>query len=593
MKRKLIISSLVLMLIAVPLFAAACEEEVTPPSEEEEEGPPGEEEEEEEGNWWDELGEPQYGGKLTVIADGFHDMSFDPAVMGGSAKGCWEALFYRDWTVDRSICDFKIDMVPVEYYGGGLAESWEQTDPLTWTVHLRQGVHWQDKPPLNGRELTADDVVYTYDRLLGTGSGFTEPNPFVAASFSNFERVVWVDKYTVQFKLKSPTALSIYDIYDLGPISAVIVAPELVQQGLEDWHNAAGTGPYMLTDYDMGVSTTYSRNPDYWGYDERHPQNQLPYIDTVVQLVIPDISSQLAALRSGQIDLIPGGPQWQQVQSLTETNPDIQHTTWPFAGQSLEMRCDREPFTDIRVRKALQMAIDRELIAETYYGGLVSGVPEGLVSPMSEGWAIPYDQWPADLQQEYSYNPDMARQLLAEAAADGVFEVNEYGGFNTNIIASTVGDDDIQLLEIIKSQLMDIGVDMEIIAFADMPTKNSFVQAGNMDAMTSTWTTGGLPAPAYRQIEIRLSDKVENYTYNNDSYYDDLVQQVITAPTIDEAKRLVKECDMYALEQHWAVNLFLGFVNVCWQPWIKGYSGERLIWGGQFFYYSRWWIDQE
>ena len=84
--------------------------------------------------------------------------------------------------------------VPERFMGGDqLAESWELTDPQTVTVYLREGVYWQDKPPVNGREFTADDVVYNYDRLLGTGSGFTEPIPYYFGMLTAIDDVVATD----------------------------------------------------------------------------------------------------------------------------------------------------------------------------------------------------------------------------------------------------------------------------------------------------------------------------------------------------------------------------------------------------------------
>jgi peptide/nickel transport system substrate-binding protein len=582
MKNKVICVMLSLM-IALSLVLASCAKPApttTPPTTPPPTTPPPTTQ----ANWWDKFGEPQYGGTLMVRVSTNMDTKFDPAEWGGNIMAYWETLFYRDWTVDRNICDFKTEFVSPEYYKGGLAESWEQTDPQTVTVKIRQGIKWQDKPPMNGRELTADDVVYTYDRILGTGSGFTKPNPFYGMAVSNLERVVATDKYTVQFKLKNPAAFSIYDVFDGGFFAICIVAPELVEQGvLKDWHNAVGTGPYMLTDFSSGTVTTYVRNPNYWGYDERHPKNQLPYIDTVKEVVIPDNATALAALRTGKLDILEqmNAFYWQDAQSIAGTNPEIQRSVWPSPGQAIQMRCDREPFTDINVRKALQLAIDLKTIAQTHYGGYVSGAPEGLVSSSLKGFTLPYAEWPQELKDEYAFNPEQARKLL-EAAGYPT-------GFKTNIIASTSAED-LELLQIIQSMFKDIGVNMEIIT-KDFADKRVYCQSGKHDQM-SYWNTSGTTRPPQWDI-IQLSSKDPgNCTYNNDPQFDALVDQALAATTFDEAKRLCAEADQYALQQHWQISVFGTVSNIFWQPWVKENSGEFLIGALAPFYYARWWIDQ-
>jgi peptide/nickel transport system substrate-binding protein len=273
------------------------------------------------------------------------------------------------------------------------------------------------------------------------------------------------------------------------------------------------------------------------------------------------------------------GPSLQQVASLAKTDPQIQQALWPRDGLTLATRCDREPFTDIRVRKALQMAIDCKTIAQSYYGGAVDGTPVGFITPLFADWTTPYNQWPADLQAEYSYNPEKARELLAEA--------NLAGGFTTDCVTASVFD--LELLQIVKSYLMDIGVDMTIETY-DMPVFDSITRAGEFDQAAVTTQTGRVigPIPSFQS---RTTGHWQNYTYNNDPKYDAMVSEMMNASSLDEAKRLAKEMDLYILSQHWAVNTTPMVNPVIWQPWVQGYSGEftenNLGW-----YYARFWIDQ-
>jgi peptide/nickel transport system substrate-binding protein len=168
---------------------------------------------------------------------------------------------------------------------------------------------------------------------------------FWASALASVEKVVATDKYTVQFKLKAPGAMVIYQIMEGAVMRAFpIIAREWLEQGdTQNWKNAVGTGPFMLTDFAEGSSLTLTRNPNYWGTDERHPQNQLPYIDTYKGVAIPDMATSVAALRTGKVDLITqtrGGLTWQYGASLTKTSPEIQQVWFPNPGFSMDMPCD-------------------------------------------------------------------------------------------------------------------------------------------------------------------------------------------------------------------------------------------------------------
>ena len=138
-----------------------------------------------------------------------------------------------------------------------LAESWEQPDPLTVILHVRKGVHWHDKPPMNGRELTADDFVYNFHRVTGTGSGFTEPGRLAAfLGYGVIESITATDKYTVVFKLKEDvTGKTFFRGLNISQVIAAsyysdIYPPEVIEEhgDAKDWRTIVGTGPFMLTD---------------------------------------------------------------------------------------------------------------------------------------------------------------------------------------------------------------------------------------------------------------------------------------------------------------------------------------------------------
>jgi len=519
------------------------------------------------------------------------DSFFDAAKPMSLPFMAWEEpLFFYDPTVDREEWPFYTSFTPAQYMTGWLAENWEQTDATTVTVNLRQGVHYQNKAPAYGREFTADDVQYSWDRMLGTGNGFTEANPFYPSFVSNIKQVIATDKYTVQFKLKTSHPLAVYQV--IG--GCIFVYPPftlrewmaLSPEEQNDMNNACGTGAFMLTDIVHATSVTYSRNPDYWGYDMRYPENKLPYIDALKVLCIPDAATMLAAVRSAKIDMVLLGmsnPTLQQAKTLSETDPNIVIKWKPvtMGGGGVSFKWGAEPFDDIKVRQALQLAVDARQIAKTLSLGMGDDwEPSGLGSPLlGEDWVIPYAKWSADLKAQYDYNPTKAKELLAEAGYPN--------GFKTNVITS---DATSEALQAIKSYFMDVGVDMEIKAM-DRPTYQRFRmerQQDQMDAGGGGGSGAGLPSLS----NLTFANAAMNTNGVNDPHYEDLAKQFDAATTLADVQRIFKEADQYYLEQHWAVQAGGSTVSAqVWQPWIKGYMGEVAQAEWTYPWYSFMWID--
>jgi len=514
-------------------------------------------------HWWDKFGTPKYGGTINLRANSLA-LDIDPVTTWGGLYSTYgDYLWNGDWILDRSLWTFQTAFAPDEYWKGCLAEKWELSDPTTFTVHLRQGVRWQNKPPVNGREFTANDVQQHYDRILGTGSGYTAPHPFHASRMDFLDKVIAVDKYTVQFKLKTPSILYFIGLAEHAGQNW-IEAPELVklEGAFKDWKYAIGTGPFVLTDFVAGSSATYAKNPDYWGFDERFPQNRLPYVDELKVLVIPDMATAQAALRTGKIDVL-AELSWMHAQSLNKTNPELQQSKVPAPGQGIIMTVNKEPFTDIRVRKAMQMAIDRQAIAKSLYGGMVDGIPCGILSPMFKGYNYPYEQWPQELKDEYSYNLSKARQLLSEAGYPNGFKTNCPIGSNL----------DVELAQVIKSYLSELKIDMELRAMEPVAFMD-FSRAKKQDQLLWTGAACARVFPPKLGISGFYSKDMANYAQVNDPNYDAIYQKFLNATSVEESKQLAQSAVKYALENHWILTTFPLVNFTFWQPRIKGYSGE-------------------
>ena len=547
--------------------------------------------------WWDKLAKPQYGGELAFRTPR-NVANWDPyfAELLPQIYTAWlEKLTAEDWTFNPAVFDYKI-VTPSQYLKGHLAESWEFTDPDTIVFHLRKGIHWQDIPPVNGREFTADDVAFHFHRLYGLGSGFTKPAPFHAniTMFKELISVTATDKYTVAFKWKTPNQEFITEtlIAYYSP-TAAIEAREAVEKwrDLNDWHHAIGTGPFILQDFVSGSSATLIKNPNYWGHDERYPQNKLPYVDKFKIFVIPDDDLALAAMRNGKIDIMDE-VSLQQAQAMQKTNPEILQIPIPTGvTNTIDPRNDKAPFNDIRVRKAMQMALDLPALARTYYRGSVDPYPSSLTSMYLKGWGFPYVKWPQDLKDEYAYNPTAARKLLTEAGYPH--------GFKTNIVADAMWDLDI--LPLIKSYFADIGIDMEI-RIMDAAAYHDFVRVGRKhDQLTyGAGTLGRTHVPIMQLHRFRTGDSVSNSLMVSDPVFDAFYPEAIAATSTDEVRRLLRDANERVARQHYAISLLTPKTFSLCQPWVKGYNGQFGATFGHmgspqrlFFFPARFWIDQQ
>ena len=388
---------------------------------------------------------PRYGGTLTIANNG-EPTNSDPSIGGADVgfvtSGGLEKLSIADWAIDRKVNNLRNEYLADDHLAPALAAGWENPDPLTYIFHIRQGVRWHKKAPMNGRELTAQDVEYNYHRLTGTGSFSKPPGVVEMLPKLEYESIQATDKYTVVIKLKKPRLDALRVLVE-DPY-AFMAPPELIKQdgGTADWRKLVGTGPLMLTDWLEGSSVTWEKNPDYWGVDEKFPQNRLPYIDTLKSLTMPEETARIAAIRSGKVDYI--GAQARSalkvpdmVESLQRTNPDLKVYPYYFRSSAVQAYdLTKPPFNDIRVRKTLQLALDLETVNKTYYKGSAVVTPQGLIGNFQTTFAIHYDQWPEEIKAGYRYDPKAAEKLLDEAGyprgGDGIRFATTINGNDTN-----------------------------------------------------------------------------------------------------------------------------------------------------------------
>ena len=253
---------------------------------------------------------------------------------------------------------------------------------------------------MNGRELTAKDVEYNWHRYLGLGSGYTEVSPFVAQwshlDDVSIESVTATDDHTVVFRLKEPNLGAERTI--LYHYTSNIMPPEVIEEhgDLLDWRNLVGTGPYELVDWVEGSSLSFTKNPNYWAFDEKYPENRLPYID---EIAWSDHARRVDARGS-----IPVGPdrllgyvyRLEHNQSRRSRRSQADQSRYRgmavsmSSGIGLAMNLAVEPTNDIRVRHAIQMALDVEAINDGYWQGTGRTTPEAYTAIDIVGYSPPF-----------------------------------------------------------------------------------------------------------------------------------------------------------------------------------------------------------
>ena len=455
-----------------------------------------------------------------------------------------------------------------------MAESWELTDPNTITYQVRQGVHFHDKAPANGRELTADDVAFSLNRQWESRTSIFPGNPYI-------QSITAPDKSTVVIK-SDPGKMGV--IYRYASWYAHTYPREAIEKygDMGDWRNACGSGAFLLTDYVAGSSATFERNPNFWDKDPIHPENQIPYLDGVKYLVIPDVSTRLAALRTGKIDFFPG-VEWEEAASLMKTNPELEYKNYPGGPPALMWRVDKPelPFNDIRVRQALQLAVNNEEIARDFYGGFadVLGWPAAKIPEFKDCY-ISLEELPESTRQLYEYHPDKAKQLLAEAGYPD--------GFKTTIVCYK---DQVDILSIVKAYWADVGVDLKL----DVREYGAYQSARHGKTYEEIFM-GGISTAVPDQYPFARVGNINNESMVNDPRIEEAYATILVNYfNWDKVLQILKETNPYYIGQSYHLVLPAPYMFTFWQPWVKNYHGEIYVgtWSMMYNFVKWTWIDQD
>jgi peptide/nickel transport system substrate-binding protein len=304
-----------------------------------------------------------------------------------------------------------------------LAETWEATADLRqWTFKLREGVKFH-----HGTPLTAEDVVYTFTRILNPKLG----SPF-RSSLGFVETVVAVDPYTVRFQLRTPSAeLPLL----LGAPLARIVAHDYRASLLAA--KPSGTGPFQFAEYTAGVGARVVRNTEYWQPDQ-------PLLEAIEYRFLP-YTRQLDALRNAEIDVIAQlGSEDLATLASDPAITTVEVTSGAY--QNIVMRATERPFTDRRVRQALKLCVDRQQLLQQVLlgkGTVGSDHPVAPISPFVAELATP------------RYDPDQARQLLSQAGYPR--------GLTLDLLTSTVRPGMVELALALQQMAKPAGIEIQVV----------------------------------------------------------------------------------------------------------------------------------
>ena len=385
---------------------------------------------------------PKRGGtlRLTFQADPLH---FDPHQTLSFVTMVPLSFIYSRLVKVKAGPSVKPMTYPVE---PDLAESWTQPNDTTYVFKLKKGVRWHNKPPVNGRELTADDVKYTYERFLTIAGNPNRP------VLEYVDKIEALDKYTVRFALKEPNAWFL-DL--LASTSTWIIARECVEKfgDLKKVESAVGTGPWMLERWEPNVKISYVRNPNYF-------VPGLPYADGVDMLIDKDPASRLATWLGGRSDFGPEyqhAVRWLDAAVARQRKPGLQTAeyTWLTSG-AIGFKLANPPFNDLRVRRALSRASNLAEIFESLAFSQGHWTPNPAVPAAFADWSIPIDQLTPEGRKLYEFNTAEAKRLLTEAGHPK--------GFKTTVEAAGVvyGPDYDDFVQITIKNWKAAGIDVDL-----------------------------------------------------------------------------------------------------------------------------------
>jgi len=479
---------------------------------------------------------PQKGGTL-VIGLSSEIMTLDPADYRQRATE----------TVLRNMFDSLVTRTTDGRVVLELAESATLVDDTTWEFVLKKGVTFH-----NGEALTAEDVKFTFDRIIAE-NGIDYPEPHTAPRkglCAPLESVEIVDDYTVRLHLSAPWPVAM----QMFVHQQIIPKGYFEEVGNEAFNKApVGCGPFKFVEGSLGDQIVMERFDDYYGgADELSPVGP-PSLDRVIFRILPEASTRVAALRAGEVNIIQDVP--SHMIPVLATDPNVRVVSGPSTRPAwMEMNVNQPPFDDVRVRMAMNYAVDANLILETVLGGL------GIVIP---GALSPYNNFADHSLEPYGYDPDKALELLAEAGwtdADGDGFLDKGGEKFAFVI--DVRPTSQPRAEAVGGQLQELGIDATVRVWGDYSVLKPLMLDGERTAYVGDWgdsafdPVGHFEAKWHSMVEGAANGRGNFSTYSNPRV-DELIEAGEVEPDVEKRHEIYNEAQQIVYAEAPAVFLFL------------------------------------
>lgn len=543
---------------------------------------------------------PQYGGKLTILR-GTDILAWNPlAVMAQGADGVpsiqIEQILGVDFTKGpggTGETNYIGGVEDYRYLGPNIAESFETPAVGVWVLNIRQGVHFTNHAGqaasalVGGREMTAEDVAYSLEFMRDHPSQSTLFEPTLMKNMTVERTGEW------QITVHTPVAPTTGYLWIMGGGGVQYVWPKefLDTYGTSNnWYDVVGTGPYMIDDYVPSVAMTFIRNPNYWATNPigEGMGDQLPYPDVLKWQIIPDFSTRLAAMRTGQADWLWGDTlESEDFETIKNSNPEIKSVQTIIAPQQLTGNVNLDtPFGNKQVRQAMMMAIDHPSIVNEFYDGKA----ELLDSPARKWYKsiyTPLSEQNATVQALYGYDPEGAKALLAEAGYPN--------GFKMKVQMQNLPTSDTAFA-LMKEYMSAVGIELDPVvleysAFQGVWAGHTYgddlilsAYPGGDGSFFVRYSMGYFRGP--NLFNLSQADNPIGTVPEIEAAYEGQAKNVmIDYPAADA---ITKETWKWVLEQAYLIPMPAPWGYRVWQPWLRNYYGASDL-----KFWLKWvWIDQ-
>ena len=446
------------------------------------------------------------------IEQGF--VTLDPADRGSAPDAHFEELIF-DRLIQRPD-HFNLDGTVPEWRPG-LATSWSaNADGTVWTFNLRQGVEFHK----GYGPFTGDDVKFSFDRMADPANNFPRQG-----EYNMVREIVIVDDYTVEMRLVEPFAPFL--LYIAIQEGGKIVSRRAVEEmgNAQFAQNPIGTGPYVFESAVPGGEIVVVANEAYWG--------GRPEVDVARLVVIPDQSVQALAMLRGEVDWIRIRDSTIYRQLLGQPGIQIiRHPTAAFQNWEVWLNTERGPLGDKRVRHAMLHALDREAMVEAFIPDLSAGTAWTFVRPSHVG-QLPREELPA-----YEFDPEKARQLLAEA------------GYANGFTVSTVAINQAfmtDMLTAMKEYWADVGITLEIEVL-DIAAWNARLAAGDFDMWVGSSGRAEIDQVLFNYHSANPPSSRGNYSRYNNPWVDNLIELQRATLDVEARANIIRELQQIIME---------------------------------------------